>query len=119
MAAPLHTVVETPGYLADAERAGMTDAERERTVARYAAAPDAGDEIVGSGGVRKGRVAGKGRGKSGGYRVVSIFLGSSVPVYLVAVLSKGDRANFTDAEIEQFRKIATAIKAAFRERRKR
>ena len=73
-----------------------------------------GDEIQGSGGFRKGRIAGRGKGKSGGYRVVSIYLNDTIPVFLVAVLSKGDRENFTDAEVAEFKKVATAIKAAHR-----
>ncbi len=80
--------------------------------------PDYGDEIQGSGGFRKGRIAGRGKGKSGGYRVVSIYLNEMIPVFLVAVLSKGDRENFTDAEVAEFKKVATAIKAAHRRRGK-
>lgn len=118
MSKRLHTVVETPDFLADAKRAGMTDAEREAAVQLYASQPDAGEEIVGSGGVRKSRLAGRGKGKSGGYRVVSIFLDATIPVLLIAVLSKGDRSNFTAEEVGQFKKVTTAIKAAFRSRKR-
>ncbi|MDP4021587.1 type II toxin-antitoxin system RelE/ParE family toxin [Methylobacterium sp. NEAU 140] len=116
MALPLHTIVETPDYLADAKRAGMTEADRDRAADLYAESPDYGDEIRGSGGVRKGRLAGRGKGKSGGFRIVSIYLGAALPVYLIAVLSKGDRETFTDAEVNQFKTITTAIKAKFRGR---
>ncbi|QRE76130.1 type II toxin-antitoxin system RelE/ParE family toxin [Methylobacterium aquaticum] len=119
MSKPLHTVVETPNYLADAKRAGMTEVERQRSVNTYAKTPDYGDEIQGSGGFRKGRVAGRGKGKSGGYRVVSIYLDETIPVFLVAVLSKGDRENFTDAEVAEFKKVATAIKSARRRSKER
>lgn len=118
MTKPLHTVVETPDYLADARRAGMTDAEREAAVRQYAKEPDHGDEIKGSGGVRKGRLAGRGKGKSGGYRIVAVFVGAAIPVYLIGVLSKGDRENFSDAEVSQFKKVTTALKTAFRARRR-
>ena len=119
MAKSLHTVVETPDYLADAKRAGMTDAEREAAVQRYASEPDHGDEIKGSGGVRKGRLAGRGKGKSGGYRIVAVFVGAAIPVYLIGVLSKGDRENFTDAEVNQFKRITTILKATARTHRQR
>ncbi|MCJ2065875.1 type II toxin-antitoxin system RelE/ParE family toxin [Methylobacterium sp. J-088] len=118
MANPLHTIVETPDFLADAKRAGMTDAEREAAVQLYASQPDVGEEIVGSGGVRKGRLAGRGKGKSGGYRIVAVFVGATVPVYLIGVLSKGDRETFTDAEVKEFKKVTTALKAAFRAQRR-
>ena len=67
----LHTVVETGAYLASAKRTGMSEEEMRRTVDTVAADPTAGDLIVGSGGCRKIRVAGRGRGKSGGYSIVT------------------------------------------------
>jgi hypothetical protein len=117
MTQPLHTVVETPDYLRDAKRAGMTAREMMRAVQSYAEDPDQGDEIQGSGGVRKGRLAGKGKGKSGGYRIVSVYFDETHPVLLIGVLSKGDRENFTDAEVKAFKAVTTAIKAAFRRSR--
>lgn len=93
----VHTIVETPAYLADAKHEHTSD-EREAAVDLVAANPEAGDLIVGSGGCRKVRIAGKGKGKSGGYRVVTFFGGEDVPVFLIAVLAKGSRANFSAAE---------------------
>lgn len=119
MAKPLHTVVETPDYLSDAKRADMTPADVERALMTYANDPETGEEIVGSGGVRKGRVAGRGKGKSGGYRIVSVYVGPTIPVYLIGVLSKGDRKNFTDAEVKAFKKVTSAIKSASRGRKRR
>lgn len=112
MSDPLHTVVETPSYLADAGKVGMSEAERRTAVDQLAADPSCGDEIRGSGGVRKVRVAGRGKGKSGGYRVMTAFVGDDVPVYMLAVLSKGDRENFTAAEIAQMKAVTTQIKRA-------
>ena len=62
----VHTVVETPSFLTAAEIAGVSDDEREAMISVIASDPMAGDEIPGSGGYRKIRFAGKGRGKSGG-----------------------------------------------------
>ena len=114
----LHTIVETPEYLSDAKRAGMNTLDRERVADTYAEQPEYGEEVQGSGGVRKGRIAGRGKGKSGGFRVVSIHLGKTIPVYLIAVLSKGDRENFTRAEVNEFKTVITAIKAAYRGRKR-
>jgi len=69
----MHTVVETPSYLASAKEEKMTEAEMKAAVDLIAANPEAGDVIVGAGGCRKVRIAGKGKGKSGGYRVVTYF----------------------------------------------
>lgn len=110
METPLHTVAETALFIATAEKAGMTKAEREAAIQQIAANPEAGDMIVGSGGVRKVRVAGRGFGKSGGYRIATLFLGASRPVYLMLVLSKGKVANFTDAQIAAVKAAVERIK---------
>jgi len=70
----VHTVVETPAYLSSAKNAGMTEAERVAAVDAVALDPTLGDLIVGAGGCRKFRLAGRGKGKSGGYRVISCFV---------------------------------------------
>lgn len=115
----LHTVVETPAFLRQAKREGMTEAERIAAVNLVAANPLAGDAIPGAGGFRKVRAGGKGKGKSGGYRIVTLPLGDDHPVFLQAVLAKGSRENFSDAEINAFAEVAEAIKAALRKRRSR
>jgi hypothetical protein len=95
----MHAVIETFPYLRAADAEGMTEEERDDTVQTIARNPLAGDLIPGAGGCRKLRIRGKGRGKSGGYRIVTYFAGKDVPVFLVFVLSKGTRANFTRAEL--------------------
>ena len=106
----MQSVVETPAYLAAAREEGMTAEEMTAAVELIAANPGAGDLIVGSGGCRKVRVAGKGRGKSGGYRVVTFFGGEDVPVFLLAVLAKGTRANFTKAERNAMRQATRSLR---------
>ncbi|WP_172822826.1 type II toxin-antitoxin system RelE/ParE family toxin [Paramagnetospirillum marisnigri] len=59
--------------------------------------------------MRKIRVAGRGKGKSGGYRVMLAYIAPHVPVYLLALLRKGDRANFTATEIAGFKALTTSI----------
>ena len=63
----MQTVVETPAFLSDARSLGMADVERLAIVTWIAANPAAGVVIEGTGGARKVRFAGKGKGKSGGY----------------------------------------------------
>jgi hypothetical protein len=62
----VQTVAETPAFIRCADVAGMTDVERQDAINQIAANPAAGDLMVGSGGCRKVRVAGRGKGKSGG-----------------------------------------------------
>lgn len=115
----LHTVAETSGFVADAKAERLTVASRLALKNTLAADPEAGDMIVGSGGVRKLRVAGRSKGKSGGYRVLTAYVGPEAPVYLLAVLNKGDRENFTDAEVREFAKLTASIKAHWQARRSR
>lgn len=114
----LHTVAELPRFIRDAAAAGVTEDERRRIVELVAADPLLGDEIRGSGGVRKLRIAGRGKGKSGGYRVVTAYFGPDAPVCLVALLSKGERANFSAAEIAAFKQWTAQIAQSWRRRRR-
>lgn len=107
----LHTVVETPGFLARAEKFGMTEAERKAAIDQIAADPIAGDIIVGSDDCRKVRVAGRGFGKSGGFRVVTAYLNVRTPVYLIAVLSKGRAANFTKEQVKAMKAIMDRLRS--------
>lgn len=113
---PLHTVAFTQAFVDQAKDEGMTAAEIEGLVKTLATNPQAGDMIQGSGGCRKVRVAGRGKGKSGGYRVVSFFAHQDMPVYALAVLSKGRRENFDADEIAALGKVAKAILAMNRRR---
>lgn len=87
----MQTVVETPPFRAAAKKAGMSEAEVFQLIDYLAENPDAGDEIKGTGGCRKVRVAGRGKGKSGGYRVITFFSGSNIPLFLFYAYSKADR----------------------------
>ena len=113
---PLHAVAELPQFIRDAVNAGLTAEELGFIVETIAGTPRAGDEIRGSGGVRKVRFAGRGKGKSGGYRVLTAYFRPDVPVYLLALLSKGERANFSAAEIAGFKQLTAVISRDWKRR---
>ena len=69
MECALVTVIETTAFARRAEKLLSPD-ERDEVVTFLAENPEAGDEIPGTGGVRKVRFAAKGKGKSGGVRVI-------------------------------------------------
>jgi len=104
----VQTVVETPTYLAIANRL-FSDAERTDIVALVAADPECGDLIRGTGGFRKVRVAHKGMGKSGGAQVVYIWRNEGFPVFLITVFSKNEKENLSMAERNALRKRADTI----------
>jgi hypothetical protein len=107
---PLNEVAFTATFLSQAAEEGMTQDEMTALSLMLAANPEAGELIVGSGGCRKVRLAGKGRGKSGGYRTATFFAPRyDMPVYVFAVLAKGSRANFSAEEIANMAKLSKAI----------
>lgn len=111
----MHAVVETPTFLSDAKAAGVTDDERAAIVLAIASDPKAGDLIPGTGGVRKVRIAGKGKGKSGGYRIISYYAAADIPVFLLALVSKGQRADISQAERNLLRTVVDTLANVYRQ----
>ena len=93
----LLTVADLPEYLRAAARL-LADADRRAIIHHLAAHPEAGDLIEGTGGVRKLRWARDGRGKRGGVRVVYYFHSEAMPLYLLTMFAKNERANLSKAE---------------------
>jgi len=108
----MHTVIETRVFLAAAAAAGMTYEERERAVVEIAENPRAGDLVKDTGGCRKVRVAGRGKGKSGGYRIITYFGGGDIPVFLLTVFSKGERADLSQAERNALAKLVMTLRSS-------
>ena len=108
MSTPLVSVIETPTYLADARKL-LTEEERAAIVDLVAAAPECGDLIQGGGGIRKVRVPVAGRGKRGGARLIYFFHSTSLPIFLLAIFAKNQRANVSAAEIKALAKVVKDI----------
>jgi hypothetical protein len=112
----MQTVVETEAYLRDAKAAKLSDDERKEIVNFIAANPGAGHEIPGTGGARKVRFAGKGKGKSGGYRVITFYSGEDIPVFLLNVFAKNEKTDLSQTERNQFKTVLAALADAYRRR---
>jgi len=110
----LHTVVETPEFVRHA-RSLLDEDERKALIDYMAAHPDAGVLMQGSGGARKLRWGRRGRGKSGGVRVISAYGGPGMPIFLLTVFGKGEKANLTMAERAALRDILKATIRRYRE----
>lgn len=106
----MQAVIEIESYLRDAKDAGMTEDERVAAVDLVATDPEAGDVLQGTGGVRKARLAGRGKGKSGGYRIVWYFGGGDIPVFLLTVFGKGEKANLTQGERNALRSLTATLR---------
>lgn len=111
----MHTVIETTAFLRQAKAAGMSEDERSELVAFIAANPDAGVVMPGCGGARKVRFARAGGGKSGGYRVVSYFIGPTCPVFLLTVFPKNMKSNLTKSEQNDFSIVCKVLVASLGE----
>jgi hypothetical protein len=102
-------VVSTPNFERAAKRERLTEAERDELVLFLASMPGAGDLIQGSGGARKVRLAKEGRGKSGGYRVVTYFGGGGLPVYLITMYSKSSQTDLSPADKKAIKSLCKTL----------
>ncbi|MGL6161048.1 type II toxin-antitoxin system RelE/ParE family toxin [Microbulbifer sp.] len=91
----------------------MTEAERLTAIGLVSENPQAGDVMQGTGGCRKVRIPGRSKETSGGYRVITVFGGDEIPVFLLTVFSKGDRANLTQAQRNQLAKLTQALISSY------
>ena len=112
----MQTVCELKSFRRAAVEAGMSDDEIDALVEMVAANPLAGDEMQGTGGCRKLRVAGRGKGKSGGYRTITFFTGEQMPVFLITVFAKGDKANLTKSERNALAAMTATLADSYRGR---
>ena len=109
----MRTVVETPIFSRQADKL-FSASERRAIIDLLASDPLAGEEIPGTGGVRKVRVPASGRGKRGGGRLIFFWPGLVAPLYAPLVYAKGERIDMTPAEKKAVAALASALRAQFR-----
>lgn len=112
------TVVETSIFTRRAEKL-LTEEEHEELVFYLAVHPLSGDEIPGTGGVRKLRFGSRDRGKSGGVRVIYYFFDEENPLYALLLYGKNEQVDLTPQQKREMTTLAATIKAAARARRKK
>lgn len=114
----LVTVVETEAFARRADKL-LTPEERDELVAFLATNPTAGDLIEGTGGVRKVRFAARGKGKSGGARVIHFFLPEDGPLYALLIYAKGEQGELRPEQRKAVTEVAAALKRTAKARRSR
>ena len=92
----LQTVVELPEFQRRA-KGKMSDGEREAAITFIAANPKAG--VSPDGGLRKARIPREDGGKSGGFRLIYVFGGTRMPIFLVTIFAKNEKANLSRSEL--------------------
>ena len=105
----MHAIIETPRFLVSADREGIDEDESASIVTLISAHPTLGDLIPGAGGARKVRIAGRGKGKSGGYRVITYYAGEESPVFLLDIYGKGRRSDISMEEKHAIRRWAATL----------
>ncbi len=102
----LHAVVETSLFSRRADVL-LSAEDRAALIEALACDPLAGDIMPGLGGVRKLRFAPKGRGKSGGFRVIYYVLTESQPILALLIYGKNEQGDLSPAQ----RKVVAALAA--------
>ena len=77
-----------------------------------ACAPEDHPVIPGAGGFRKARWARRGKGKSGGLRVIYFFLTAPGRIYMAAIYAKSRKETLSAADQHVLRRLAAQIKKA-------
>ena len=80
--------------------------------AQLAREPGRGAMVPGLGGVRKVRIAGRSKGKRGGYRCLYLYLEKRQHVHLLVLLAKNEQADATPEQRSQIRAWVAEIKKA-------
>jgi hypothetical protein len=112
----MHTVAQTKSFDIAAKDAGVTEDEIAEIVTYLAEHPEAGEEIVGTGGCRKLRFGGRGKGKRGGYRTITFYSGEIMPVFLITVFAKGEKATLTGKEKAALKGLTKLITAEYKKK---
>lgn len=110
----MQTLAETPEYIRRAEKL-LSEEERRDIVSYLALHPKAGDLLEGTGGIRKLRWARGSRGKSGGVRVIYYFHSDAMPLYLLTLFGKNERANLSKEERNMLARLVKALVSAWKQ----
>ncbi|WP_059413111.1 type II toxin-antitoxin system RelE/ParE family toxin [Cupriavidus basilensis] len=111
----LRGIAELPTYSRLADKLLSTE-ERQDLIDYLAGHPRAGDIMEGTGGVRKLRWRRGGQGKSGGVRVIYYYHDDRMPLYLLTLFAKGDKANLTKAERNELAGLVDVLTGIWKER---
>lgn len=105
----MQTIVELPEFLKRA--LGLLSAEEKFSIINYLAFhPQSGDLMQGTGGIRKLRWSAQGKGKGGGVRVVYYYHNGTMPLFLLTVFGKGEKANLSKSERNELAKLTVLLR---------
>lgn len=109
----MQTIVELPEYKKQVQR-HLSKNDSDLLINYLAEYPKAGDLMQGTGGIRKLRWAKSGSGKSGGVRVIYYYHNESMPLFLLSLFGKNEKANLTNAERNLLAKFTSILVKNYR-----
>ena len=89
----------------------LSEDARGEMEAAIAAEPDAAPVIRGTGGIRKVRWAGSGRGKRGGIRAIYYWHAAGGAIYMLTAYAKADRDDLTPSDKKTLARLVVAIES--------
>lgn len=107
---PIHSIIETAAFTRQIKHLGVSATELAAIYDAYASDPEYGKVVKRTGGLRKGRIAKDGVGKSGGYRVFSFFGEAKHPVFLFWIIDKSEDETLTDGQENAFKMAIGKLK---------
>ncbi|WP_374631378.1 addiction module toxin RelE [Ferrovibrio sp.] len=110
------TVAELPPFTARAQKL-WSETAKLAFIDFIARNPMSGDEIPGTGGLRKLRWGVDGKGKRGGARVIYYYYDSAAPIYRLTVYGKSEKADMTPDERKAMSALVTVLKQHIRKKR--
>ena len=108
----MQTIVELPEFLRKAQDLLLNE-EKTSLINYLAVHPQSGDLMRGTGGIRKLRWAAQGKGKSGGVRVIYYYHNETMPLFLLTVFGKGEKANLSDSECNELSKVTSFLRKQY------
>jgi len=104
----MQTIIELPEFQKKASN--LLKNEEKISIINYLAFhPQSGDAMQGTGGIRKLRWFAKGKGKSGGVRVIYYYHNGTMPLFLLTLFGKGEKANLSKAERNELAKFTSLL----------
>ncbi len=104
----LITIVELPEFHKRVKKT-FTKEEFDELLYFLSNNPKSGDLIQGSGGIRKLRWGAKGKGKSGGSRIIYFHYNKDIPLFLLTLFTKNEKINLSNSEKKVLAKMTKTL----------
>ena len=108
----LTTIVELPEFTKRVKKV-LTKDEKDDLLFYLSSNPKTGNLLQGTGGIRKLRWGAKGKGKSGGSRVIYFYYKQEVPLFLLTIFGKNEKVNLSKSERNDLFKLTKQLLANY------